>query len=97
MNHHTDMQYTLVLAGDAHIYVNDQPAPLNISELNSRAGYHHTVPIQLTLKPGDTNTIRFAAMGTSGRTMQLKWSILRVKLTSITDFEVYFDAIELHE
>ncbi|RHZ66397.1 hypothetical protein CDV55_102076 [Aspergillus turcosus] len=34
-------------------------------KLNSRAGYHQTVPIQLTLKPGDTNTIRFAAMGTS--------------------------------
>jgi hypothetical protein len=61
-----------LLAGDAHIYVNDEPAPLKISELNSRAGYHQTVPVQLTLKPGDANTIRFAAIGTSGRAMLLK-------------------------
>ncbi|RLL95368.1 hypothetical protein CFD26_105106 [Aspergillus turcosus] len=54
-----------VTAGDAHIYVNDQPTPLNISELNSWAGYHQTALIQLTRKPSDTNTLRFAAMGTS--------------------------------
>ncbi|KAF4159307.1 hypothetical protein CNMCM6936_004476 [Aspergillus lentulus] len=49
-------------SGDAHIYVNDEPVALNLSELNSRAGYHQTVPVQLTLKPGDTNTIRFVPL-----------------------------------
>lgn len=35
--------------------------------MNSYAGYHQTVPVQLTLKPGDTNTIRFAAIGGTGK------------------------------
>ncbi|KAI2786778.1 hypothetical protein POX_g09172 [Penicillium oxalicum] len=51
-------------AGEACIYVNGQPA-LNISDMNSYAGYHQTVPVQLTLQPGDTNTIKFAAVGSS--------------------------------
>ncbi|KAI1379705.1 carbohydrate-binding module family 35 protein [Hypoxylon crocopeplum] len=52
-------------AGEAHIYVNDEPA-VNISSLNSRAGYHASTPIQLTLKRGDVNTITFGATGGEG-------------------------------
>ncbi|KAI5867826.1 carbohydrate-binding module family 35 protein [Durotheca rogersii] len=49
-------------AGEAHIFVNDGPA-INISSLNSRAGYHASTPLQLTLKAGDVNTITFGATG----------------------------------
>ncbi|KAI1283306.1 glycosyl hydrolase [Xylaria sp. FL0933] len=49
-------------AGEAYIIVNDEPA-VNISSLNSRAGYHHLVPVQLKLKAGDDNTIVFGSMG----------------------------------
>lgn len=64
---------TIVLAGEAHIFVNDEPA-INISSLNSRAGYHTSTPIQLTLKRGDANTISFGATGSDGRfTHSLKY------------------------
>ncbi|CZR60141.1 uncharacterized protein PAC_10037 [Phialocephala subalpina] len=49
--------------GEAHIFVNDEPRPTNISLFNSRAGYHKVVPMELTLKPGNVNTITFGAMG----------------------------------
>ncbi|OTB03937.1 carbohydrate-binding module family 35 protein [Hypoxylon sp. CI-4A] len=49
-------------AGEAHIFVNDEPA-VNISSLNSRAGYHTSTPVRLTLKRGDVNTITFGATG----------------------------------
>ncbi|OTA54688.1 carbohydrate-binding module family 35 protein [Hypoxylon sp. EC38] len=52
-------------AGEAHIFVNDEPA-VNISSLNSRAGYHTSTPVQLTLKRGDVNTITFGATGSDG-------------------------------
>lgn len=54
-------------AGQAHIRVNDELYPTNISELNSRAGSHHTIPVQLRLEPGDVNTIRFGATGSEGK------------------------------
>ncbi|KAL1872354.1 hypothetical protein Daus18300_004324 [Diaporthe australafricana] len=50
-------------AGEAQILVNDDIHPTNLSELNSRAGRHRAVPVQLRLLPGDTNTIRFGAVG----------------------------------
>ncbi|XDG07677.1 hypothetical protein ABKA04_007292 [Annulohypoxylon sp. FPYF3050] len=49
-------------AGEAHIYVNDEPA-VNVSSLNSRAGYHSSTPVELLLKRGDVNTITFGATG----------------------------------
>lgn len=52
--------------GEAYILVNEDTVPTNISDLNSRAGYHEVVPVELTLKPGDVNTITFGAMGSSG-------------------------------
>ncbi|XXH05913.1 hypothetical protein Hte_012355 [Hypoxylon texense] len=52
-------------AGEAHIYVNDEPA-VNISSLNSRAGYHTSTPVQLNLRAGDVNTITFGATGGEG-------------------------------
>lgn len=54
-------------AGQAHIRVNDELHATNISELNSRAGSHHIVPVQLRLEPGDVNTIRFGATGSEGK------------------------------
>ncbi|EMR63395.1 putative galactan -beta-galactosidase protein [Eutypa lata UCREL1] len=50
-------------AGEAYIYVNDEPA-VNISSLNHRAGYHPVVPVQLKLQPGDVNTITVGSVGT---------------------------------
>ncbi|KAI2617116.1 carbohydrate-binding module family 35 protein [Hypoxylon sp. NC1633] len=52
-------------AGEAYILVNDEPA-VNISSLNSRAGYHASTPVQLNLKRGDVNTITFGAIGSDG-------------------------------
>lgn len=49
-------------AGEAHVFVNDEPA-VNISSLNHRAGYHDIVPIELNLREGAVNKITF---GTSG-------------------------------
>lgn len=53
-------------AGQAHISINDKVQPVNISALNSRASYHGVVPVQLVLKPGDANILRFGATGASG-------------------------------
>lgn len=60
------------LAGQAHIFVNDVVQPLNISDLNSRAGYHGVVPVRLVLSPGNANTVRFGASGSSGMSIALK-------------------------
>lgn len=54
-------------AGQAQIRVNDEVYPTNLSDFNSRAGRHHTVPVQLRLEPGDVNTIRFGTIGSEGR------------------------------
>jgi hypothetical protein len=53
------------LAGEAYILVNGEAAT-NISDLNSRAGYHKSVPVELILTEGDSNTITFGAVGSSG-------------------------------
>ncbi|KAK7757532.1 hypothetical protein SLS62_000547 [Diatrype stigma] len=50
-------------AGEAYIYVNDEPA-VNVSSLNHRAGYHPVVPVQLKLNTGDVNTITVGSVGT---------------------------------
>ncbi|KAF8862120.1 hypothetical protein BDZ45DRAFT_703171 [Acephala macrosclerotiorum] len=50
-------------AGEAHVFINDESQPTNISLLNSREGYHKVIPVKLTLKLGDVNTITFGAMG----------------------------------
>ena len=49
-------------AGEAHVFVNDEPA-VNISSLNHRAGYHDVVPIELNLREGAVNTITFGMSG----------------------------------
>jgi len=55
------------IEGQAHIYLNDQPLPVNVSDLNRRAGYHKTIPVELTLKRGDENTITIGALGSRGK------------------------------
>ncbi|KAJ8125061.1 hypothetical protein O1611_g8579 [Lasiodiplodia mahajangana] len=50
-------------AGEAHIFVNNEPIPTNISAMNSRAGFAEHIPVQLLLEPGDVNTIRIGANG----------------------------------
>lgn len=55
-----------MIAGEAHIYINDAKTPTNISELNSHAGYQTTVPINLTLKAGAVNNIKIGCSGTEG-------------------------------
>jgi hypothetical protein len=53
-------------AGEACLFVNDEP-PVNLSSLNSRAGYHDIIPVQVTLKPGDVNTIKFGTRGSASK------------------------------
>ncbi|KAK8094628.1 Arabinanase/levansucrase/invertase [Apiospora hydei] len=59
-------------AGEAYVKVNDQTAPVNLSEYNSRAGYHHTVPVRLRLDEGDVNTITLGAVGAAGFEMEVE-------------------------
>lgn len=61
-------------AGEAQIIVNDETHPTNLSELNSRAGKHGAVPVQLKLREGDTNTIRFGANGNKGEFCTADWA-----------------------
>jgi hypothetical protein len=42
-----------------------------MSDLNSRAGYHGVVPVQLFLKAGDVNTVRFGASGQPGMSQNI--------------------------
>ncbi|KAJ7106867.1 Arabinanase/levansucrase/invertase [Mycena crocata] len=60
-------KYTVsnVTAGEAHVSVNGGP-PINLSELNSRAGHHSNVPVVLELKNG-ANTLTFGATATDGQ------------------------------
>ncbi|KAJ9144135.1 Glycosyl hydrolase family 43 protein [Pleurostoma richardsiae] len=50
-------------AGQAHITLNDDVVPTNLSDLNSRAGYQSEIPVQLRLFEGDINTIRVGVTG----------------------------------
>jgi hypothetical protein len=60
-------EYTVsnVTAGEAHVSVNGG-APINLSELNSRAGHHSTVPVALTLNKG-ANSLTFGTTSADGR------------------------------
>lgn len=69
-----------IIAGEAYVIVNDEPA-VNISSLNSRAGYHDSTPVQLKLKSGDVNTITFGAMGNDGMYPQV-YEYSPISLTS---------------
>lgn len=86
-------------AGEAQILINDDIHPTNLSDLNSRAGRHRAVPVQLRLLPGDTNTIRFGAIGDESELCTaISSNLFPVCLTSISlDFEVSVDGIELHD
>ncbi|KAJ7728093.1 Arabinanase/levansucrase/invertase [Mycena metata] len=53
-----------VYAGEAHVSVNGA-APINLSELNSRAGHFTTVPVALSLKNG-ANTLTFGTTAVKG-------------------------------
>ncbi|KAJ7023991.1 Arabinanase/levansucrase/invertase [Mycena alexandri] len=53
-----------VTAGEAHVSVNGA-GPINLSELNSRAGHFTTVPVALSLKKG-ANTLTFGATAVNG-------------------------------
>ena len=57
-------------AGEAHVLVNDHPIATNISAMNSRAGHHKTVPIELDLKEGDGNVITFGANGSESKSLR---------------------------
>ncbi|KAK8006308.1 hypothetical protein PG991_012605 [Apiospora marii] len=59
-------------AGEAYIKINYQTIPVNLSEYNSRAGYHHTVPVRLPLDAGDVNTITLGAVGTAAFEMEVQ-------------------------
>lgn len=72
-----------------------------MSDLNSRAGSHHTVPVQLRLEPGDVNTIRFGAIGSEGNPscvlavpLTYECGMLLTVIFCLTDFDVTLDGIE---
>ncbi|KAJ4366239.1 hypothetical protein N0V83_007875 [Neocucurbitaria cava] len=52
-------------AGEAQISVNDGPF-FNVSELNSRAGYHYVIPVELELEAGPVNSIEIRATNEAG-------------------------------
>jgi hypothetical protein len=87
---------TFATAGQATILVNDALQPVNIFDLNSRAGYHPVVPVQLVLKPGDVNTLRFGAIGTSSKYSIDQQCYGLVLIDGPTGFEVSIDGIELY-
>ena len=71
---------------------------MNISDLNHRAGYHDVVPVQLDLKRGDVNTVRFGASGSSGKDNQPPaYCLPRQLMPHLSGFEVFVDGIELYE
>lgn len=43
--------------------VNDDVKPTNISALNSRAGFHKTVPVEIHLEKGSENVVKFGVEG----------------------------------
>jgi hypothetical protein len=51
-------------AGEAFVSVNDHVI-YNISALNSRAGYHDVIPVELDLEEGAVNKIAFGVTGDS--------------------------------
>ncbi|KFY31968.1 hypothetical protein V493_00636 [Pseudogymnoascus sp. VKM F-4281 (FW-2241)] len=50
-------------ASEAYIVVNNEPGATNLSQLNSGAGHHRTVTVELALRSGDVNTGIFGASG----------------------------------
>ncbi|KAJ7121390.1 Arabinanase/levansucrase/invertase [Mycena epipterygia] len=60
-------KYTVsnVTAGEAHVSVNGG-TPINLSELNCRAGHFTTVPVALSLEKG-TNTLTFGTTAADGQ------------------------------
>jgi hypothetical protein len=47
---------------------------VNISDLNRQAGYHKTIPVELTLHPGDDNSIKISALGSRGMVSFIDYS-----------------------
>ncbi|KAL9095072.1 MAG: hypothetical protein Q9165_002674 [Trypethelium subeluteriae] len=58
--------------GEVHVFVNDDPTPLNIAALNSRAGYAAEVPIPLELNEGSGNTVTLSATGREGFVVEVQ-------------------------
>ncbi|KAJ7240632.1 glycosyl hydrolase [Mycena haematopus] len=80
-------QYTVsnVTAGEAHVSVNGGE-PINLSDLNSRAGHYSTVPVALSLKQG-ANTLTFGA--TAADEQGLSNQDFTAQLESIRVFDDY--------
>jgi hypothetical protein len=71
--------------------------------MNSRAGYHRTVPVELTLYPGDVNTIKFGAIGSAGMPILYFHRALLPAFcvfdaySLLLDFEIHLDGLEIFE
>ncbi|EKD20509.1 putative galactan 1,3-beta-galactosidase [Drepanopeziza brunnea f. sp. 'multigermtubi' MB_m1] len=101
------LHYTVnnAAVGEAHLAINDQPVPTKISDMNCRAGRQKTIPVELTLKPGDVNKITFGVTGEKGQFASTIFfspafgcTIARTVLTSgVPDFEAHLDGIEIFE
>ncbi|KAJ6459031.1 Arabinanase/levansucrase/invertase [Mycena sanguinolenta] len=71
-------QYTVnnVTTGEAHVSVNGGE-PINLSQLNSRAGHYSTVPVALSLEQG-ANTLTFGATATGDQDFEAHLESIRV-------------------
>ncbi|KAF8143489.1 Arabinanase/levansucrase/invertase [Mycena galopus ATCC 62051] len=71
-------QYTVsnVTAGEAHVSVNGG-TPINLSQLNSRAGHYSTVPVALELDNG-ANTLTFGATAAGDQDFEAHLESIRV-------------------
>jgi hypothetical protein len=79
-----DANFFFNVVGEAHVYVNDRSVRLNVSDYNRRAGYHQIIPIGLTLNPGDDNSLRIGAAGSSGKSYVVYFLISQdLKLTYV--------------
>jgi hypothetical protein len=75
-------QYTTsnATAGEAHVSINGE-SPVNLSELNSRAGHFSTIPVALVLDKGD-NALTFGVTSKDGYDFE-------AHLESIQVFDAY--------
>lgn len=90
-----------ITVGQMYIRVNNGPKRVNLADLNSRAGHHGDVPVELVLTPGTQNTLQLRVDGHDGmyRPRKNRRSNLPVMLSvrKIPDFEATVHGIELYD
>lgn len=77
--------------------VNDDTKPTNISALNSRAGFHNTVPVEIHLEKGSENVVKFGVEGAGKFWLFYESRLLDHANTFASGFEATVDGIEVFE